>query len=131
MEAWPYVDNGGPTPGGYILRLRTGLVLPKTIVSTAKGRDAKMLDISACPECKTPSSFTAGQAWLNNGDIVQKANQTARMIFLECENLDPLFANMGDIIGFPVEELVENITCLLYTSPSPRDRTRSRMPSSA
>ena len=25
----------------------------------------------------------------------------------------------------------ENILCLLYTSPSPRDRTRSRMPSSA
>ena len=25
----------------------------------------------------------------------------------------------------------ENIYCLLYTSPSPRDRTRSRMPSSA
>ena len=24
-----------------------------------------------------------------------------------------------------------NMTCLLYTSPSPRDRTRSRMPSSA
>ena len=26
---------------------------------------------------------------------------------------------------------VEGLTCLLYTSPSPRDRTRSRMPSSA
>ena len=26
---------------------------------------------------------------------------------------------------------VSDITCLLYTSPSPRDRTRSRMPSSA
>jgi len=26
---------------------------------------------------------------------------------------------------------VEDTTCLLYTSPSPRDRTRSRMPSSA
>ena len=25
----------------------------------------------------------------------------------------------------------DTITCLLYTSPSPRDRTRSRMPSSA
>ena len=25
----------------------------------------------------------------------------------------------------------QNISCLLYTSPSPRDRTRSRMPSSA
>ena len=27
--------------------------------------------------------------------------------------------------------LVKVMTCLLYTSPSPRDRTRSRMPSSA
>ena len=26
---------------------------------------------------------------------------------------------------------VEGASCLLYTSPSPRDRTRSRMPSSA
>ena len=26
---------------------------------------------------------------------------------------------------------VNNYRCLLYTSPSPRDRTRSRMPSSA
>ena len=34
---------------------------------------------------------------------------------------------------FPTEEdLAINInSCLLYTSPSPRDRTRSRMPSSA
>ena len=28
-------------------------------------------------------------------------------------------------------EKVSNVVCLLYTSPSPRDRTRSRMPSSA
>ena len=38
-------------------------------------------------------------------------------------------------IGTPLEEQVGAITpsslCLLYTSPSPRDRTRSRMPSSA
>ena len=31
---------------------------------------------------------------------------------------------IGDTIAY-------TITCLLYTSPSPRDRTRSRMPSSA
>ena len=30
-----------------------------------------------------------------------------------------------------LEELVLYLNCLLYTSPSPRDRTRSRMPSSA
>ena len=28
-------------------------------------------------------------------------------------------------------ELASMVPCLLYTSPSPRDRTRSRMPSSA
>ena len=30
-----------------------------------------------------------------------------------------------------LEKSIEYYTCLLYTSPSPRDRTRSRMPSSA
>ena len=41
--------------------------------------------------------------------------------------------------GYDADALVEDIKrigaepiiCLLYTSPSPRDRTRSRMPSSA
>ena len=37
--------------------------------------------------------------------------------------------------SFPQKDVRENIAkdypCLLYTSPSPRDRTRSRMPSSA
>ena len=28
-------------------------------------------------------------------------------------------------------QMIDRYTCLLYTSPSPRDRTRSRMPSSA
>ena len=34
------------------------------------------------------------------------------------------------LIAF-VDGMVTNQDCLLYTSPSPRDRTRSRMPSSA
>ena len=36
--------------------------------------------------------------------------------------------------GYPMAQqgrAGEALTCLLYTSPSPRDRTRSRMPSSA
>ena len=34
-------------------------------------------------------------------------------------------------IGIGPIGLEETVICLLYTSPSPRDRTRSRMPSSA
>ena len=30
-----------------------------------------------------------------------------------------------------IVDIVNSMDCLLYTSPSPRDRTRSRMPSSA
>ena len=33
--------------------------------------------------------------------------------------------------GNTASQIAEIIGCLLYTSPSPRDRTRSRMPSSA
>ena len=36
-----------------------------------------------------------------------------------------------DKFGEVIEQQIANQTCLLYTSPSPRDRTRSRMPSSA
>jgi len=39
-------------------------------------------------------------------------------------NVEPLISLLGH------DELAAN-ACLLYTSPSPRDRTRSRMPSSA
>ena len=35
-----------------------------------------------------------------------------------------------DIVRSYAHEMIHHI-CLLYTSPSPRDRTRSRMPSSA
>ena len=36
-----------------------------------------------------------------------------------------------EIIGEVLSETDDTITCLLYTSPSPRDATLSRMPSSA
>ena len=36
-----------------------------------------------------------------------------------------------DQIDDLVDDAIQFYNCLLYTSPSPRDRTRSRMPSSA
>ena len=57
-------------------------------------------------------------------------------------NLDRIFASnpgcklsaSGLDVGLPAGQMGNSEvghTCLLYTSPSPRDRTRSRMPSSA
>ena len=46
----------------------------------------------------------------------------SRIVFKETEKGRPYLPNLPDVwFSF----------CLLYTSPSPRDRTRSRMPSSA
>ena len=36
-----------------------------------------------------------------------------------------------DDVEYAMLDMVSDVACLLYTSPSPRDRTRSRMPSSA
>jgi len=50
--------------------------------------------------------------------------------FIRFPSLQQLFDEFANTEGKNIKEL-EDISCLLYTSPSPRDRTRSRMPSSA
>ena len=47
-----------------------------------------------------------------------------------CAPPDP-GASTLDALDAKAETRMVDISCLLYTSPSPRDRTRSRMPSSA
>jgi hypothetical protein len=68
------------------------------------------MQVSLCEECRVPEPFYEGQKWLDNGDIVQAANPGARLGFIECENLDPLFRNISMIIGVPIDHLVTNIT---------------------
>ena len=56
-----------------------------------------------------------------------------RLLILSLLVSVPAFAwqpQTGDII-FQISRSSQSKACLLYTSPSPRDRTRSRMPSSA
>ena len=56
-------------------------------------------------------------------------------LFYSCVALrfpDKMEININVPSDFDIEKLEIIVdTCLLYTSPSPRDRTRSRMPSSA
>ena len=42
-----------------------------------------------------------------------------------------MLGEIGLLTSKEVKDLADALDCLLYTSPSPRDRTRSRMPSSA
>ena len=69
------------------------------------------------------------------GAIVQVASGQPFEDYLETEIFTPLGMNSTgfffDDVDFEEEDLAPLYVCLLYTSPSPRDRTRSRMPSSA
>ena len=47
------------------------------------------------------------------------------------KHLDPKTMVADDLVGVDTTMFPKYYHCLLYTSPSPRDRTRSRMPSSA
>ena len=58
--------------------------------------------------------------------VVWPLYETFRLSFTN-SNLGTLMGG-AEYIGW---ENYEKAICLLYTSPSPRDRTRSRMPSSA
>ena len=57
-------------------------------------------------------------------------SQTTLRSVLGQADLDTLLSER-DKLNEQLQEIIDKHTCLLYTSPSPRDRTRSRMPSSA
>ena len=72
-----------------------------------------------------------------NGAAARQQSREAHMAYLKDEPVKFLTAGPlmdkagGGMVGslFIIE--ADSYDCLLYTSPSPRDRTRSRMPSSA
>ena len=78
------------------------------------------------------------EIWLNygNNDVVLDIlaeNLEERPVF-ESNNLDDSKINekLESLdLSKPIEIVLLNYTCLLYTSPSPRDLSTSRMPSSA
>lgn len=62
--------------------------------------------LKACSECGVPAIITGEHLWLDNGDIVHKRARSSRMVFIETENLDPLFSGIEQIIGAPIEHLI-------------------------
>ena len=69
-----------------------------------------------------------------DGSVVTVTGRLAAKVTQECiVTLEPVEAEVSAELSerFVRQEEIEPEACLLYTSPSPRDRTRSRMPSSA
>ena len=69
--------------------------------------------------------------------IVVKENQTVRGVKMSEQIRNIVYILVILFLGLFVwnsafgKTITMDVDCLLYTSPSPRDRTRSRMPSSA
>ena len=73
---------------------------------------------------------------VSDDDLAQATAYSVKQ-FKEARGLSgPIVLDATYVDGFPCPPcekgyLCQSCACLLYTSPSPRDRTRSRMPSSA
>ena len=65
------------------------------------------------------------KAWAGKGAQVMKGEKGTKVVFFTVFEKDN---DKGGVDKIPFAKLY---TCLLYTSPSPRDRSLSRMPSSA
>ena len=81
-------------------------------------------NVESAPDCKI--AVAIGPTGEVTGDIKAHRVMVAGKVFGHI--------HAADRVEFQKDSLVQgdvSYGCLLYTSPSPRDRTRSRMPSSA
>ena len=115
--------------GGNGLLTHNGNVVTTPVVIPAA-------DVSAGDLVFTPIPNTSGSNYSSIDFMVQDSGGTANGGMDTSIGANTVTINVIGVNDAPVGvdgsiQLLEDTTCLLYTSPSPRDRTRSRMPSSA
>ena len=110
--------------------------------ATMKGSEHNDIFIKENDTIKTKTNFSGGiQGGISNGmDIYfRTAFKPVATIVQKQDSVDTT-GNAATVEGKGRHDpcvvpravpIIEAMACLLYTSPSPRDRTRSRMPSSA
>ena len=78
--------------------------------------------------------FTMRQEIETNAQLINAINQQLEQEMLVRSQAQAEVMKLNRFLEEKIQELAlsnKEMDCLLYTSPSPRDRTRSRMPSSA
>ena len=80
-------------------------------VSAGKGarKENGVSEVYNCDGCGMPDIFVQMTTWLDNGDIVQELNHELRVAFVESENIDVIFWDIGKAIGMPIDHLVINL----------------------
>ena len=90
-------------------------------------RDSQSLD-KVPPHSLEAEEALLGSALLSR-DAVSRLMEEVRPADFYSPSNQTVYEAMKGL--FDTGKPIDTVTCLLYTSPSPRDRTRSRMPSSA
>ena len=82
---------------------------------------------------KESLGFVIAQTYNLPGKTISKGTFVTSEIvaYFEEGDVQNILCAVPDNGDIHEDEAANIISCLLYTSPSPRDRTRSRMPSSA
>ena len=97
------------------------LLLLLLSVTTSNGLAAEQIDIGPVDEPSVEQETQRGQLPLDELRVFAEAFDRISRAYVEDVDDKAL-----------LEKAIKGLlSCLLYTSPSPRDRTRSRMPSSA
>ena len=130
--------SADPTPVPYTISDATGLVSQQALLTVDYPQTAPVAknDFKANPNVPAPGNPTTLNVFADNGDGVDSDPEND--IVVTSVNLVDTNATDSDgdgdadtlVVAGEGTWVVDN-NCLLYTSPSPRDRQKSRMPSSA
>ena len=102
------------------------IVIATILFITYRGNQP--MSVSQAPQGMTYFEFMADRI---DAAKTVKPSQCGWGMMLSLAALGPIYSVVYTTVAVNPDSAMAKGTCLLYTSPSPRDRTRTRMPSSA
>eukprot|EP00656_Telonema_subtile_P025020 TRINITY_DN2715_c0_g1_i3.p1 TRINITY_DN2715_c0_g1~~TRINITY_DN2715_c0_g1_i3.p1 ORF type:complete len:221 (-),score=23.17 TRINITY_DN2715_c0_g1_i3:32-694(-) len=117
------------TPSQTVAKTRADSDVVRAARAAEHVQRAATIEAGACVAYKEATQMRA-YAWTQ---LDRERHELARLVTASAQHKRSSQQRVDELTGMLQRALVERVCagCLLYTSPSPRDRTRSRMPSSA